>query len=373
MTQQVHTNNAGKPYLLGLVGTLAGQVFTLDTDRVTIGRDPNQSDLVIQQAVVSRQQAAIERDSEGGLTLINLAAGESTFVNGTAVTRYKLKEGDRVGFGPGGIIAFSYHSATPATTPPLESEPSASQAEALRAQLLASAWQATTGNRSASAPVLDTSAPLANTSLATEAPVLRVGRAPDNEIVLNAPSVSRYHATLTYNNSSQPILADLGSTNGTFVNGELLTQLRLLSPSDLIFLGGFLLRVEGRHIKRYDLSASRLSARNLTKEINKRVLLKDISLAINPCEFIGLMGPSGCGKSTLMDALNGLRPATTGAVYINDLDLYRNFDALRQSIGYVPQRDILHDALTVERTLYLWREAPLAGKHAAWANASGCR
>ena len=55
------------------------------------------------------------------------------------------------------------------------------------------------------------------------------------------------------------------------------------------------------------------------------------------------MGPSGCGKSTLMDALNGLRPATSGTVFVNDLDLYHNFDALRRSIGYVPQRDILHD------------------------------
>src|SRR6185369_2939837 len=69
-------------------------------------------------------------------------------------------------------------------------------------------------------------------------------------------------------------------------------------------------------------------------------------------EFIGLMGSSGCGKSTLMDALNGLRPSTTGNVFVNDLDLYQNFNALRRSIGYVPQRDILHDVLTVERTLH---------------------
>ncbi|MBK6725449.1 MAG: ATP-binding cassette domain-containing protein [Acidobacteria bacterium] len=64
------------------------------------------------------------------------------------------------------------------------------------------------------------------------------------------------------------------------------------------------------------------------------------------------MGASGCGKSTLMDALNGMRPATSGQVFVNDLDLYQHFDLLRRSIGYVPQRDILHEALTVERTLY---------------------
>ena len=53
-----------------------------------------------------------------------------------------------------------------------------------------------------------------------------------------------------------------------------------------------------------------------------------------------------------MDALNGMRPATSGQVFVNDLDLYQHFDLLRRSIGYVPQRDILYEALTVERTLY---------------------
>jgi ABC transport system ATP-binding/permease protein len=48
---------------------------------------------------------------------------------------------------------------------------------------------------------------------------------------------------------------------------------------------------------------------------------------------------------------DGLRPATAGSVYINELDLYENFETLRRVIGRVPQRDILIDSLTVERTL----------------------
>src|SRR6185503_17531031 len=183
-------------------------------------------------------------------------------------------------------------------------------------------------------------------------PVIRLGRAPDNNFVLDAPSVSRYHAMLSYENGPQPILTDLGSTNGTFVNGQPLKEPRQLTPEDLIFLGGFLLHIDGRTIKQHDLSASSITARHISKTIDNKTILQDISVAIKPREFIGLMGPSGCGKSTLMDALNGLRPATGGNVFINDLDLYQNFNALRRSIGYVPQRDILHDALTVERTLF---------------------
>src|SRR5438105_12991472 len=53
-----------------------------------------------------------------------------------------------------------------------------------------------------------------------------------------------------------------------------------------------------------------------------------------------------------MYSLNGMRPATSGHVLINNLDLYRHLDSLKQSIGYVPQDDIIHRELTVYRTLY---------------------
>jgi ABC-type multidrug transport system ATPase subunit len=182
---------------------------------------------------------------------------------------------------------------------------------------------------------------------------LRLGRDPGNDLILDAPGVSRRHAALVWEGGSpQPVIADLGSVNGTFVNGELLARPRLLGADDLVFLGGFVLRVEGRHVAWHNLNASRLSAWNLRREAAGRVILKDVSLAINPCEFVGLMGPSGCSKSTLMDALSGLRPAAAGAVYVNELDLYRHFNALRRSLGHVPQRDELPELLSVERTLY---------------------
>lgn len=180
---------------------------------------------------------------------------------------------------------------------------------------------------------------------------MNIGRAPDNEVRLDSPDVSRHHARLDWDSQAQPVLTDLDSTNGTFVNGEPLDRPRLVSTHDLICIGGYLLRVEGAEVKWHDLSASRVTAYQITKDVPQRRLLNDISFSIYPREFVGLMGPTGCGKSTLMDALNGLRPATSGYVYIDDLDLYHNFDALRRSIGYVPQHDVLHEVLTVERTL----------------------
>src|SRR5262249_46687412 len=53
-----------------------------------------------------------------------------------------------------------------------------------------------------------------------------------------------------------------------------------------------------------------------------------------------------------MDCLNGRRRATGGKVLANGEDFYRHFDSFRQSLGYVPQRDIVHTQLTVARALH---------------------
>ncbi len=53
-----------------------------------------------------------------------------------------------------------------------------------------------------------------------------------------------------------------------------------------------------------------------------------------------------------MDALSGLRPAQGGSVFYNGLDYYRNLSSFRSQLGYVPQEDIIHRDLTVERALY---------------------
>src|SRR5947209_11724316 len=53
-----------------------------------------------------------------------------------------------------------------------------------------------------------------------------------------------------------------------------------------------------------------------------------------------------------MDALNGLRIAQGGTVFYNGVDYYHNLAAFSTQLGYVPQDDIVHRELTVERALY---------------------
>ena len=66
--------------------------------------------------------------------------------------------------------------------------------------------------------------------------MITIGKANDNEYVVNDPSVSRHHARLTYEEEGHWILEDLGSTNGTFVNGIQIARKQVTSK-DVIKLG----------------------------------------------------------------------------------------------------------------------------------------
>ncbi len=186
---------------------------------------------------------------------------------------------------------------------------------------------------------------------------LTVGRAPDNDIQLDMPQVSKRHAVFV-RDAQGLTLEDLGSTNGVYVNGRRVARCRVQS-ADVVQIGPFVLRPETDGMAVFDTrSRARIDVLDLTKEVRHqngqgRIRLLDrVCLSIPPNEFVGLLGPSGAGKSTLIEALNGMRPAEQGLVLINGLNLYQNINSFKQSIGYVPQEDIIHRELTVERTLY---------------------
>ena len=183
------------------------------------------------------------------------------------------------------------------------------------------------------------------------------GRDPTCDICLPHPSVSRIHAVLE-RLAVGIRLRDLHSVNGVLVGGRRITEPTLLRDHDRIGIGPFLFSLAGDVLHALDSSQSmRLEARHLEKVIHlgrgkTRKLLDDVNLAVEPGEFVSLLGPSGSGKSTLMDCLNGRRPASSGQVLANGEDFYQNFDTFRQSLGYVPQRDIVHTQLSVHKALY---------------------
>jgi ABC-type multidrug transport system ATPase subunit len=186
---------------------------------------------------------------------------------------------------------------------------------------------------------------------------LVIGRAPDCDVCLPHAMVSRYHALLERLPEGLR-LRDLASVNGVAVAGRRISEPMLLREGERVGIGPFLFTLNHGVIQSLDSSRSlRLEARRLEKVIplrqgQTRKLLDNINLVVEPGEFVSLLGPSGSGKSTLMDCLNGRRRATGGQVLANGEDFYRHFDNFRQSLGYVPQKDIVHTQLTVQRALY---------------------
>jgi len=182
-------------------------------------------------------------------------------------------------------------------------------------------------------------------------PVL-IGRSPEVDIQLDAPDVSRKHAALK-KVGDQYILEDLGSANGTFVNGQK-TQSAVLNEGDLIEIGKFVLVFANGQVTPFQSSGMRLDVGDLSKDVQSRRgklrILDKVGLSILPREFVAIVGGSGAGKSTLLNALVGIRPGV-GQVKLNGHDFYKEYESFRAQLGYVPQNDILHTTLTVEKAL----------------------
>src|ERR1700712_3260588 len=78
--------------------------------------------------------------------------------------------------------------------------------------------------------------------------------------------------------------------------------------------------------------------------------LNDVSLTIPPGMF-GLLGPNGAGKSTLMRILATLQEADTGSVHLGEIDALHDKDAVRRTLGYLPQEFGLYPKVTAEDLL----------------------
>jgi putative ABC transport system ATP-binding protein len=86
--------------------------------------------------------------------------------------------------------------------------------------------------------------------------------------------------------------------------------------------------------------------------------LLDVSLNVEPGEFVAIMGPSGCGKSTLLHLLGGLQQPTSGQILIDGTDLARLSDAertavRRRKVGYIFQRFNLLPTLSARGNIEL--------------------
>ena len=281
----------------------------LDRDEVTLGREPS-NDVVIEDDVVSRRHLVVKRTAQG-FVIEDLGSRNGLTMAGSKVQRRVLQEGDTLDIG--GVITLRFTQAPPEAEAPGGGE-------------------------------LDIQG---DTDIV-------IGRAADCGLTLDHPMVSLHHARLIRAGRRETI-EDLGSTNGTYVNADRLVPgaPHALSPGDVIRVGPIRLTMSAGALEHKDESREiGLNAVALRQQVTDTVnLLQDISFSIRPQEFVAVVGGSGAGKSTLLGALSGLKPATAGSVLLNGSPLYENFSAFRTTLGYVPQDDILHKELPVERAL----------------------
>ncbi|MCI0394192.1 MAG: FHA domain-containing protein [Chloroflexi bacterium] len=288
--------------------------YTLTKDRVTIGRAED-NDIVVNSKIVSRHHARLERVGDGYQLVPFPDAGNPIYHEGRPLNfSRRLQHEDKFRIGgadPGLLVTMTYLSPSEAI---------------------------------AGAP--------ADLVKFGEKSVITIGRDATNDVVLDIPVVSRFHAQIERVGQRYRI-SDLRSANGTFVNDQRIEGDVWLKSEDAIRIGPYRFVMGQDQLAQFDETGGlRVESVGLNKWVRKNLnILQNISLVFQPREFIVVVGQSGGGKSTLVDAIAGYRPATHGKVYVNNVDVYKNFDVIRNDIGYVPQKDIIHMELTVFQAL----------------------
>lgn len=291
------------------------QSIALHKASYTIGRHPT-NDIVVPIPTVSSEHALLERHAHNGhmhWRVVDRGSRNGTVVNGRRITTHVLREGDivRIGDTLGNSVSLTF--------------------ETTRAYDAVSLGRFDLG----------------------DAPMLSIGRDPSNELPLDSPLVSRRHARAERVDGGH-VLIDLGSTNGTYVNGVRL-QPNVRHPlriDDLIQIGPFNLTYHPDALSQEaGPNQARIDALNLLRRVDgERVILNEVSLSILPREFIAIVGGSGSGKTTLLNALSGFTRAD-GRVLLNGDDLYVHYALYRTLLGYVPQDDIIHAELPIDQAL----------------------
>ncbi|NKQ27524.1 FHA domain-containing protein [Streptomyces galbus] len=361
-----------------------GRTWTLDPSRAyTLGRDP-QGDIVFDDARVSWRHATVSFDGRGWV-IEDHSSTNGTYAQGQRVQRLELGPGTALHLGNATDGPRLNLTAAAAAVPaPQVQQPYAAQGanpgwaqQAPPQQAPQPGWQQphqappashipqqpgpgeqfaqkVPGGAAGAPPVHGDRSPTTFHQFSLGR-VMRIGRALENDLVVSDLQVSRNHAEFHATPDGRMEIRDLGSHNGTYVNGQPIPKggTQVLGPTDVVGVGHSTFRIVGDRLEEFvDTGEVSFSARHLTVTVDGgKQILKDVSFGVPEKSLVAVIGPSGSGKSTLLKALTGYRPADQGEVLYDNRNLYKQFAELRQRIGLVPQDDILHKELTVKKAL----------------------
>ncbi len=197
-----------------------GQEIPLE-GKMTIGR-LDECHIQVMDKLASRLHAEIEA-TDGKVTLTDLNSNNGTWVNEQRVTApVVLRSGDKIRIGE---TVFTFQTAGAPASAPVEKEPKAMQTMSWETKTLMALVRGSDG---------------AEFGLSK---VIKIGRDESNDIALKADaSASQFHAQVELHDGS-PIITDLNSSNGTWVNGKRITEKTPLKHGDKIRIGNTILRL----------------------------------------------------------------------------------------------------------------------------------
>lgn len=194
---------------------------------------------------------------------------------------------------------------------------------------------------------------------------LLIGRSvTEPNIRIPTVQISRQHGVFMKNNGRW-FYQDLDSKNGTFINRTAVRNVVPLNEKDVIQIINIkIIYTRGMLIYNLPNAGCELRIDNISKLVKcpksdpsykngngKKCILDRVTVTIEPSEFVAVLGGSGAGKTTFLNCINGYEEATSGAVYMDGINLYEHKDILKKQIGYVPQEDLLRNGISVRKTL----------------------
>lgn len=102
-----------------------------------------------------------------------------------------------------------------------------------------------------------------------------------------------------------------------------------------------------------------IKVENLVKKYGEHTAVDHLTFEVEKGQIYGFLGPNGAGKSTTMNIITGYIAATSGEVTINGHDIFKEPEAAKKSIGYLPELPPLYFDMTVSE--YLLFAAELKG------------